>query len=184
MPPLLWGVPTLASAQIPVVRDAETEALLLDYLKPILKAAGIQAPEIRLIPDDTFNAFVTGNGNLFVNTGAITASETPNELIGVLAHETGHMAHNDIAALRQQIDDTKRAALIAGLVGIGAAVAGSAAGSDVASGDRHDHHGRHRPDRPAFDPAIPARAGGRRRPRRRAVSHRHRAIGGRACWRP
>jgi predicted Zn-dependent protease len=126
--------PVAAEAAIPVVRDAETETLILDYLRPILKVAKVATPDVRLIPDDTFNAFVTGNSNLFVNVGTIIACQTPNELIGVLAHETGHMAHDDIAALTQQIDDTKRAAMIAGLVGLAAAAAGAATGSQAASG--------------------------------------------------
>ncbi|MCR4282736.1 MAG: M48 family metalloprotease, partial [Bauldia sp.] len=86
-----------------------------------------------LIPDQAFNAFVTGRGNLYINIGAIIDSETPNELIGVLAHETGHIAADDIAALNQQLEDTKVAVLLASIVGIGAAAAGAATGSQGAS---------------------------------------------------
>ncbi len=125
--------PTLAVAQGPVsiVRDAETEALLGDYLRPIFKAAGVRSANIQvfLIPDDDFNAFVANRHQIFVNTGAIIDAETPNEIIGVLAHETAHLAHQDLAALRQALADTKTAVLIASLLGMGAAAAGAFGGS-------------------------------------------------------
>ena len=122
----------LAADGIPIVRDAETEALLYDYLRPIFKVAGVTPPEIHLVPSDAFNAFVTGRGHMFVNTGTIIQSETPNELIGVLAHETGHIVNDDIARLTQQIADTKTALLIASIFGVGVAAAGAATGSAAA----------------------------------------------------
>ena len=117
---------------IPVVRDAETEALLADYLRPIFKAAGITPPKIHIVPSNEFNAFVADKGDMFVNTEAIIETKTPNELIGILAHETGHIADQDTARLVQQMNDTKTAMLIASLVGAGAAVAGAATGSQDA----------------------------------------------------
>jgi predicted Zn-dependent protease len=119
----------LADERVSVVRDAETEALIADYLGPIVKAAGIQRPTLLLIPSQTFNAFVTTEHRLFVNVGTVIASDTPNELIGVLAHEMGHVAHNDVANMVQAMNDTRAALLLAGIVGIGAAAAAAAAGN-------------------------------------------------------
>ena len=119
-----------AQERIPTVRDAETEALLRDYLAPIVKAAGTRMPNVQLIASDSFNAFVTTENRLFVNTGTIIASQTPNEIIGVLAHEMGHIARNDIANTKQAIADTKAAMLLASIVGIGAAAVGAVGGSD------------------------------------------------------
>jgi predicted Zn-dependent protease len=125
------------------VRDAETEALLYDYLRPIFKAAGVTpVPTIHLVQSDQFNAFVTGRNDMFVNTGAIIQTETPNELTGILAHETGHIANDDIARLSQQMQDSKSVLMMATLLGIGAAAAGAAthnagaaqAGAGVVSG--------------------------------------------------
>jgi predicted Zn-dependent protease len=118
-----------AAERIPTVRDAETEALLADYLAPIIKVAGIRKPSIQLISNESFNAFVTTETRLFVNTGTIIACQTPNELIGVLAHEMGHIAGNDIANMKQAINDTKAAMLLATIVGMGAAATGAATGS-------------------------------------------------------
>ncbi len=132
---LLGLAPLSALAEsVPVVRDAETEALLYDYLRPIMKVAGVQMPDIRIVPSDAFNAFVTDHDHMFVNVGAIIQTETPNELIGVLAHETGHIANEDTARLVQQIDDTKAALLVGSILGVGAAAAGAASGSQGASG--------------------------------------------------
>jgi predicted Zn-dependent protease len=125
-------LPVLAADGPPIARDAETEALIQDYAKPIFAAAGIRAKSVQilLIPNDSFNAFVTGPTRMFLNTGAITATLTPNELIGVIAHETGHLAHGDLAGLRQQLESAKTAAMIAGLLGLGAAIAGAATQTD------------------------------------------------------
>jgi predicted Zn-dependent protease len=120
---------------ISIVRDAETEALLQDYLKPIFKAAGVPAGQVQIfiVPSDDFNAFVADNQHMFVNAGAIIQSDTPNELIGVLAHETGHIAHQDNSQLQQVVQELKSTALIASLFGVGAAVAGGLAGSKDAA---------------------------------------------------
>jgi predicted Zn-dependent protease len=113
-----------------MVRDAETEGLIRDYIEPIFKVAGVQSPdlEITLIDDPSFNAFVADNRHLFVNTGTIITTESPNELTGILAHETAHLAHGDLARLKQTIANAKSAALIASLLGLGAAVAGATTG--------------------------------------------------------
>jgi predicted Zn-dependent protease len=129
----LAPLPALADS-VPIVRDAETEALLNDYLRPIMKAAGVPMPEVRLVPSDAFNAFVTDHDHMFVNVGAIIQTETPNELIGVLAHETGHIVNEDMAHLTQQMEDTKAALLIGSLLGVGAAAAGAATGSQGVGG--------------------------------------------------
>ncbi len=120
-----------ADGRVATVRDAETEALIADYLRPIVKAAGQQMPNILLINSQTFNAFVTTEHRLFVNVGTIIQSQTPNELIGVLAHETSHIAHDDVANMKEAIANTSAALLLATLAGVGAAVAG---GGGAASG--------------------------------------------------
>ncbi len=123
-----------ADDRIATVRDAETEALIADYLRPIIKAAGQQMPKILLINSQTFNAFVTTEHRLFINVGTIIKSDTPNELIGVLAHETGHIAHNDVARMKQAIADTSAALLLATIAGVGIGAAGAAAGAGQAAG--------------------------------------------------
>src|SRR5258705_13904297 len=95
---VLAVAPSMAAAQEnrgpPVLRDAETEQLLRDYSRPILRTAGLEKQNIQMviINESVFNAFVADGRRIFVNYGAIMQSETPNQIIGVLAHETGHLA--------------------------------------------------------------------------------------------
>ena len=112
---------------VPVVRDAEIEALVREYARPILKAAGLSNSgiEIVLVNDQSFNAFVAGR-RIFINTGTLLQAETPNEVIGVLAHEAGHIAGGHQQRLRDQMARAQTMAIVASLLGIGATVAGAA----------------------------------------------------------
>ncbi|WP_454618819.1 M48 family metalloprotease [Bradyrhizobium cenepequi] len=128
--------PTMALAQQnkgpPILRDTEAEQLLRDYTRPILRAAGLEKQNIQMviINDSTFNAFVADGRRIFVNYGAIMQSETPNQIIGVLAHETGHLAGGHLAKLREQLAQAQTQMIIAMLLGAGAMVAGARGGSN------------------------------------------------------
>jgi predicted Zn-dependent protease len=126
------AAPMAASAQgIPVVRDTESEQLLRDYTRPILRAAGMEKQNIQMviINEMSFNAFVADGRRIFVNTGAIMQSETPNQIIGVLAHETGHLAGGHLAKIREQLANAQTQLIIAMLLGAGAMVAGARSGN-------------------------------------------------------
>jgi predicted Zn-dependent protease len=123
--------PMAASAQgLPLIRDAESEQLLRDYTRPILRAAGLEKQNIQMviINEPSFNAFVADGRRIFVNTGAIMQSETPNQIIGVLAHETGHLAGGHLAKIREQLANAQTQLIIAMLLGAGALVAGAKSG--------------------------------------------------------
>ncbi|WP_371823930.1 M48 family metalloprotease [Phyllobacterium sp. 628] len=128
------GTTAAQSSGVPIVRDAEIEALVTDYAAPIINAAGLTKHAIRivLVNNQSFNAFVDGR-RIFINTGALLQAETPNEIIGVLAHETGHLAGGHQFQLREQMARAKTMAVVAGLLGIGAAVAGAATRSGSAA---------------------------------------------------
>src|SRR5262245_16679245 len=84
-----------AAAEKPVlIRDAETEAAMAEFGDPIFSAAGLDstAVHIYLLRDSRINAFVAGGQNLFLHTGLIRAAEHVDQLIGVMAHETGHIS--------------------------------------------------------------------------------------------
>ena len=117
---------------IPLIRDTEIEQLLRVYTQPIFKVARLTAGnnKIVLINERSFNAFVMDGRRIFVNTGALTESATPNQIIGVLAHETGHIAGGHLSKLRQELANQQTAAIIGMLAGVAAMVAGSRMGSD------------------------------------------------------
>ncbi|TIW10070.1 MAG: M48 family peptidase, partial [Mesorhizobium sp.] len=88
---------------MPVVRDAEIEALVRDYARPIFRAAGLpeDGVDIVLVNDQSFNAFVAGS-RMFINTGALMSAETPNEIIGMgVAAGGGEMAQRSILAYQR-----------------------------------------------------------------------------------
>jgi predicted Zn-dependent protease len=116
---------------IPLIRDAETEQLLRDYTHPVLKQAGLaqQKIQIVIINDRAFNAFVADGRRIFVNAGALMESQSPNQIIGVLAHETGHIAGGHLSRLRDQLATVQTASIIAMLLGLGAMAAGARSGA-------------------------------------------------------
>jgi len=117
----------------PILRDTETEQLLREYTRPILRVAGLEKQNIQMviINDSSFNAFVADGRRIFVNYGAILQSETPNQIIGVLAHETGHLAGGHLSKLREQLANAQTQMIIAMLLGAGAIAAGSARGGNA-----------------------------------------------------
>jgi predicted Zn-dependent protease len=118
---------TGSSAGIPMIRDAETEQLLRDYTAPIFRAAGLaqQNVQVVIIDDKQFNAFVMDAHRIFVNVGALMQSETPNQLIGVFAHECGHIVGGHLSKMRQELANAQTAMIVAMLLGVGAMVAGA-----------------------------------------------------------
>ncbi len=130
---LLSQAPTPAAAQgLPLIRDTEIENLLKDYARPIFRVAGLSSQNItmRIVRHDSFNAFVADGHNVFLNTGALLLAKTPNEIIGVIAHETGHITGGHLAALRARIARDQTKALLIGVLGIGAMIAGATSKSD------------------------------------------------------
>lgn len=127
-PPL--ATPARAQSGMPIVRDTEIEQLLRDYATPILRAANLAKQNVKvvIINDRAFNAFVMDGRHIFINAGALFDAKTPNEVIGVLAHETGHMAGGHLLKLREQLASAQTASIVAMLLGIGAMVAGGSSG--------------------------------------------------------
>lgn len=115
--------------KLPLVRDAEIEGLLKDYTTPIFRAAGLSTKSIKiyLVNKPEFNAFVTGR-RMFINTGSIQTALTPNEIIGVIAHETGHITGGHLHRLRQRVETAQVLAVLGMLAGVGASLAGGDAG--------------------------------------------------------
>ena len=121
---------------LPILRDTETEQLLRDYSRPILRAAGLERQNIQvvIINQNVFNAFVADGRRIFVNHGALLQSETPNQIIGVLAHETGHLAGGHLARMREQLAQAQTQMIIAMLLGVGAMAAGARSNNQYGGG--------------------------------------------------
>ena len=128
--------PRPENAGLPIIRDAEIEQLLRDYTTPILRVAGLgpQNVQVVIINDKAFNAFVMDGRRIFVNSGALFESTTPNQIIGVLAHETGHIAGGHLAKMRQEMANAQTAMILATVLGVGAVVAGAKGGAGQSAG--------------------------------------------------
>jgi len=122
---------TGVNAGIPMIRDAEIEQLMRDYTAPIFRVAGLsdQNVHVVIIDDKSFNAFVMDAHRIFVNVGALMEATTPNQLIGVFAHECGHIVGGHLSKMRQELANVQTAALIGMLLGAGALVAGAHSGN-------------------------------------------------------
>ncbi len=114
-----------ASAQT-LLRDSEIEEWIRDYSFPIFRAAGLPAEEINLllIGDNTPNAFA-GGFNMGIHTGLITLADTPNQIEGVIAHETGHIKGADSARTAEAYASSGRPVYLALLLAAGAIAAGA-----------------------------------------------------------
>lgn len=116
-----------------IVRDAEIEQLLRDYSAPIFRAAGIPTggTKIVLLNDRAFNAFVADGKRIFMNVGALIDARTPNEVIGIIAHESGHIAGGHLARLRQQISNAQILSVAGMLLGAAAIAGAASSGNQV-----------------------------------------------------
>src|SRR5215831_2691654 len=113
------------------IRDAEIEATITGYVTPIFEVAGLDpsAVHVYIINDDSINAFVAGGMNVFLNTGLLMRAEHPGQLIGVVAHETGHIAGGHLARRQEALREATIEAMVACILGVGAAAASGNAGA-------------------------------------------------------
>lgn len=129
-----------ASAQqgqrLNLIRDAETENTIRSLTTPIWKAAGLDpnGVEIMIVQDNSLNAFVAGGQRIFINTGLIMRTETPNQLIGVMAHESGHIAGGHLARMQEELRTLSTLQILEALLGAGAMAGGAASGAGVGRG--------------------------------------------------
>ena len=141
---LMW--PSGASAQtgqpLALFRDAEIEETILTYAAPIFAVAGLDESEveIHLVNADIINAFVTYGNRMFLYSGLITASEDPRQLIGVIAHETGHIVAGHLARISDGYESASAVMVLSALLGASVGIIGGgeagvaifAAGQDLA----------------------------------------------------
>jgi len=127
------------AAAISLIRDSEIERTLIDMSTPIFRAAGLtpDSVEMFLVNDNSMNAFIAGGRRIFLHTGMAIELETPEELLGVIAHEVGHIVGGHEARRARNMRGARGPALIGMLAGIATAAAGGgAAGAAVALGSQ------------------------------------------------
>jgi predicted Zn-dependent protease len=137
---IFWIVsapPAQAQGGPSLIRDTEVERVVRVYLNPLLQAAGISSDAVSLyiVNDPSINAFVAEGQNMFIHTGLIMALDTPNELSGVLAHETGHIADGHLVRMMAGVRAASVPLILSMVLGVAAIAAGAGdAGSAILMG--------------------------------------------------
>ena len=117
------------SGKISLIRDAETENIIRAYATPLFQAAGLNPEDVRihLVNDRSLNAFVAGGQRLFINTGLILQSQHSGQLIGVIAHEVGHISGGHLSKMEDELRRASAQQILAMIIG-GAAAIGTGRG--------------------------------------------------------
>ncbi|MEE2998235.1 MAG: M48 family metalloprotease [Pseudomonadota bacterium] len=125
------------------IRDAEIEHTIRLYASPLLRSAGFEPEDVRLhiIKDKALNAFVAKGQRIFLTSGLLMAAERPEQVVGVLAHEIGHISGGHLARLSGALGHARKKALVGQIIGFalgvvtkegGVMAATSAKSSDIA----------------------------------------------------
>ncbi|MEN3973918.1 M48 family metalloprotease [Emcibacter sp. SYSU 3D8] len=120
--------------QISIIRDAEIERDIKIYATPIWHAAGLDPNVVRvhLVNNDSINAFVAAGQRIFVFTGMLKVAEDPLQVIGVLAHETGHITGGHLARFQDGLKGASTISILSLVLGAAAMAAGApAAGAAI-----------------------------------------------------
>ncbi len=119
------GESARAADRISLIRDAEIENTIHEFATPLLRAADFDARalKVHLVKDPSLNAFVTHGMNLFLHTGLLMQADDASEVIGVMAHEFGHIAGGHIILREQQMEATQRNMWLSYALGAAAALA-------------------------------------------------------------
>ena len=125
---LAYGVPAYAQEEIRLLRDTETEEMLRSYEAPLARAAGLDpSPKVWLVqgPINAFASYGDGGENIFIFSGILLWLRNPNEMIGVMAHETGHISAGHLSRGSYGMKKAMIPMLLSMVVGLGAMIAGA-----------------------------------------------------------
>ena len=108
-----------------IIRDTEIERIIDSYAEPIIKSAGLNPKtiKIRIIADNSLNAFVTSGNRMFMNTGTILAADSYQEIVGIIAHEVGHIVGGHTITFTDQMQSALTTTLLTSLLGVAAGIA-------------------------------------------------------------
>ena len=126
-----------------ILRDAESEKIIRQLLDPLLIAADLDPASVDsyLLNSKDINAFVAGGQNIFIHSALILKAENASQLMGVLAHETGHISGGHLSGLGDAMGDATAVSLIGLLLGAAAIAAGSGdAGMAIMMGGQQVAH--------------------------------------------
>ncbi|MEK9597383.1 MAG: M48 family metalloprotease [Alphaproteobacteria bacterium] len=136
----LFFIGSTTSCYANLIRDTELETKLESLLAPLVQASNISSQiKVRIILDSSYNAFVTGDDIIYLHSGLLLEAETLEEVMGVMAHELGHIASGHVARKGESLQKAHGASLLSTALAAAAAIGGSgelAAGLLVGGNDR------------------------------------------------
>ena len=130
----LLALTALPAHAVSLIRDADIEYSLSRLAAPVLRAAGLNPGQVRilLVDDRSLNAFVLNGNAIFIHTGLMSRLDTPAQLQAVIAHEAAHIANGHLARRASNLRGARNAAGFG--IALAAAVAISTGRSDAAAG--------------------------------------------------
>ena len=131
----------VCAQQLPLIRDSEIEHIIRKWADPLFVTANLNpgAVTVRIVNSKSLNAFVSGGQNLILHSGLLIATDDPNQVFGVIAHEVGHIAGGHLARTDEAMRLAKNVTLThtllgIGLLAVGGAEAAGASGAVIAGG--------------------------------------------------
>lgn len=108
-----------------VIFDEEINSVLIKWISELFRVAGLKQyqPRVYLIVNPELNAAASVGGQILIHTGLIQKCENVGELLGVLAHEVGHIAGGHISKIDEAAKGAMLPAAAALLLGGAAALA-------------------------------------------------------------
>ena len=123
---MVTGLVALPGDARALIRDEEIETTIRSWSTPIFRTADLDpsAVSVYIVPDTALNAFVSGGQNIFLTSGLLMRSESPGQIKGVIAHETGHIAGGHLARLQEALKNAQIESIIAVVLGAGIVATG------------------------------------------------------------
>jgi predicted Zn-dependent protease len=107
------------------IRDAEIENYLHSLAAPLYRAADIDPGSVTIVivESSTVNAFVAEGMNEFFYTGLLQLTDNPEQLAGVIAHETGHIAGGHLIRGKEEMKNASAEAILGTILAVAAGAA-------------------------------------------------------------
>ena len=126
MPFFLFFICITTSCYANLVRDAELEKALAGFLEPLLEKANTSSSvKVRVVINPSYNAFVTSDNIIYLHSGLLLEAEDLEEVIGVMAHELGHIVAGHVVRKSESLEIAKNATSLSTALAAAAAIGGS-----------------------------------------------------------
>ena len=133
------------SANLNVVRDAETENLFKEIAIELMKDSKFDANKISFFIDnqDFINAFVLPGQKIFLTTRLLIESKRIDDIAGVIGHEIGHIIGGHFTQRLKAMEQSSMINIISSILAAGAMAAGAgSAGTALLMGGQKFGTGR------------------------------------------